>query len=173
MKINDKHIEVIVRQMLQKWEILDSGDTTLLKGEHVDKAELEAANEKAETKGGRPAHGEPILLGITKASLQTRSFISAASFQETTRVLTEAPVQGKRDKLVGLKENVIVGRLIPAGTGGATQRIRRIAAERDLKVIEEARAEAEAAAQLAAPISDYDEEDLLDSGLVDLPESRD
>ena len=121
VKINDKHIEVIVRQMLQKWEILDSGETTLLKGEHVDKAEFEAANEKAIAKGGRPAQGEPILLGITKASLQTRSFISAASFQETTRVLTEASVQGKRDKLVGLKENVIVGRLIPAGTGGATQ----------------------------------------------------
>ncbi len=174
VKINDKHIEVIVRQMLQKWEILDSGDTTLLKGEHVDKAELEAANEKAESKGGRPASGEPILLGITKASLQTRSFISAASFQETTRVLTEASVQGKRDKLVGLKENVIVGRLIPAGTGGATQRIRRIAAERDLTVIEQARAEAEAAAQLAAPVADYEDEgELLDSGLVDLPESRD
>jgi DNA-directed RNA polymerase subunit beta' len=151
VKINDKHIEVIVRQMLQKWEILDSGETTLLKGENVDKAEFDEANEKAIAKGGRPAQGEPILLGITKASLQTRSFISAASFQETTRVLTEASVQGKRDKLVGLKENVIVGRLIPAGTGGATQRVRRIAAERDNKVIEAARAEAEAAAALAAP----------------------
>ncbi|MEN8657212.1 MAG: DNA-directed RNA polymerase subunit beta', partial [Marivita sp.] len=107
VKINDKHIEVIVRQMLQKWEIQDSGDTTLLKGEHVDKAEFDLANEKAEKKGGRAAQGEPILLGITKASLQTRSFISAASFQETTRVLTEASVQGKKDKLVGLKENVI------------------------------------------------------------------
>ncbi|MGA0371486.1 MAG: DNA-directed RNA polymerase subunit beta', partial [Paracoccaceae bacterium] len=136
VKINDKHIEVIVRQMLQKWEISDSGDTTLLKGEHVDKAEFDAANEKSISKGGRPAQGEPILLGITKASLQTRSFISAASFQETTRVLTEASVQGKRDKLVGLKENVIVGRLIPAGTGGATQRVRRIAGERDNVVIE-------------------------------------
>ena len=151
VKINDKHIEVIVRQMLQKWEILDSGETTLLKGENVDKAEFDEANEKAIAKGGRPATGEPILLGITKASLQTRSFISAASFQETTRVLTEASVQGKRDKLVGLKENVIVGRLIPAGTGGATQRVRRIAQDRDMKVIEEARAEAEAAAALAAP----------------------
>ncbi len=151
VKINDKHIEVIVRQMLQKWEIQESGTTTLLKGEHVDKAEFDAANEKAVSKGGKPATGEPILLGITKASLQTRSFISAASFQETTRVLTEASVQGKRDKLVGLKENVIVGRLIPAGTGGASQRVRRIAAERDLKVIEAARAEAEAAAALAAP----------------------
>jgi len=163
VKINDKHIEVIVRQMLQKWEILDSGETTLLKGEHVDKAEFEAANEKAIAKGGRPAQGEPILLGITKASLQTRSFISAASFQETTRVLTEASVQGKRDKLVGLKENVIVGRLIPAGTGGATQRVRRIAAERDNKVIEQARAEAEAAAALAAPEAVFGEDASTDT----------
>ena len=151
VKINDKHIEVIVRQMLQKWEISDSGDTTLLKGEHVDKAEFDMANEKALEKGGRPAQGGPILLGITKASLQTRSFISAASFQETTRVLTEASVQGKKDKLVGLKENVIVGRLIPAGTGGATQRVRRIATERDNVVIEARREQAEAAAALAAP----------------------
>ncbi len=170
VKINDKHIEVIVRQMLQKWEILDSGQTTLLKGEHVDKAEFDAANEKAVAKGGEPAKGEPILLGITKASLQTRSFISAASFQETTRVLTEASVQGKRDKLVGLKENVIVGRLIPAGTGGAAQRVRRIAGERDLKVIEEAQAQAEAAAQLAAPIDDFVDADAFD--VVDFEESR-
>ncbi len=159
VKINDKHIEVIVRQMLQKIEILDSGETTLLKGEHVDKAEFDEENAKVEARGGLPATGEPVLLGITKASLQTRSFISAASFQETTRVLTEASVQGKRDKLVGLKENVIVGRLIPAGTGGATQRVRRIAAERDNKVIEAARAEAEAAAALAAP----SEADLADA----------
>ena len=172
VKINDKHIEVIVRQMLQKWEILDSGDTVLLKGENVEKSEFEEANEKAISKGGRPAQGEPILLGITKASLQTRSFISAASFQETTRVLTEASVQGKRDKLVGLKENVIVGRLIPAGTGGATTRIRRIAAERDLSVIEAARAEAEAAAALEAPMEEFVGEE-IDAGLVDTPESRD
>jgi len=154
VKINDKHIEVIVRQMLQKWEILDSGETTLLKGEHVDKMELDMANEKAVADGRRPADAQPILLGITKASLQTRSFISAASFQETTRVLTEASVQGKRDKLVGLKENVIVGRLIPAGTGGATHKVERIAKERDSVVIEAARAEAEAAAALAAPVMD-------------------
>ncbi|SFR20339.1 DNA-directed RNA polymerase subunit beta' [Poseidonocella sedimentorum] len=171
VKINDKHIEVIVRQMLQKWEIADSGDTTLLKGEHVDKAEFDEANEKAIARGKRPAQGAPILLGITKASLQTRSFISAASFQETTRVLTEASVQGKRDKLVGLKENVIVGRLIPAGTGGATQRVRRIAQDRDNVVIEARREEAEAAAALAAPVMDdsYDGGD--DSNLVDLPEN--
>jgi DNA-directed RNA polymerase subunit beta' len=152
VKINDKHIEVIVRQMLQKWEIQESGDTTLLKGEHVDKQEFDQANEKALSKGGRVAKGEPILLGITKASLQTRSFISAASFQETTRVLTEASVQGKRDKLVGLKENVIVGRLIPAGTGGATMQMRKVASDRDNVVIEARREEAEAAAALAAPV---------------------
>jgi DNA-directed RNA polymerase subunit beta' len=151
VKINDKHIEVIVRQMLQKFEVLDSGQTTLLKGENVDKQELEEANARAHKLGVRPAIAEPILLGITKASLQTRSFISAASFQETTRVLTEASVQGKRDKLVGLKENVIVGRLIPAGTGGATSRVKRIAAERDLKVVEARRSDAEEAAALAAP----------------------
>ncbi len=151
VKINDKHIEVIVRQMLQKWEILNSGETTLLKGETVDKFEFDEVNEKAVAAGLTPAKGEPILLGITKASLQTRSFISAASFQETTRVLTEASVQGKRDKLVGLKENVIVGRLIPAGTGGVATATRRIAAERDQKVIDARRVEAEAAAALAGP----------------------
>jgi DNA-directed RNA polymerase subunit beta' len=174
VKINDKHIEVIVRQMLQKWEISDSGDTTLLKGEHVDKQEFNEANEKAVSKGGREAKGGAILLGITKASLQTRSFISAASFQETTRVLTEASVQGKRDKLVGLKENVIVGRLIPAGTGGATQQMRRVATDRDNVVIEARRAEAEAAAALAAPMADdIVGADVFDSMIVDTPESRD
>ena len=137
VKINDKHIEVIVRQMLQKWEVLDPGQTTLLKGEQVDRAELEAVNQRAEEDGREPAKGGPVLLGITKASLQTRSFISAASFQETTRVLTEASVQGKRDQLIGLKENVIVGRLIPAGTGRAATQIRQIAKQRDRKLIEE------------------------------------
>ena len=174
VKINDKHIEVIVRQMLQKWEITDSGETTLLKGEHVDKAEFDAANEKALSKGTRPAQGEPILLGITKASLQTRSFISAASFQETTRVLTEASVQGKRDKLIGLKENVIVGRLIPAGTGGATQKMRRVAADRDNVVIEARRAEAEEAIALAAPAAIADTPDeMFESLLVDTVENND
>ncbi|WEF25068.1 DNA-directed RNA polymerase subunit beta' [Paracoccus sp. S3-43] len=169
VKINDKHIEVIVRQMLQKIEITDSGDTTLLKGEHVERDEFEEENAKSEAKGGRPATGEPVLLGITKASLQTRSFISAASFQETTRVLTEAAVQGKRDKLLGLKENVIVGRLIPAGTGGATARVRRIATERDAEVIEARRAEAEAAAALIAPAMETTAPEMV----VDLPEDRD
>ncbi|MDB2398490.1 DNA-directed RNA polymerase subunit beta' [Planktomarina sp.] len=173
VKINDKHIEVIVRQMLQKWEITDSGETTLLKGEHVDKAEFDAANEKALSKGTRPAQGEPILLGITKASLQTRSFISAASFQETTRVLTEASVQGKRDKLIGLKENVIVGRLIPAGTGGATQKMRRVAADRDNVVIEARRAEAEEAIALAAPAAVAETPDeMFESLLVDKVENN-
>ncbi|MQY44095.1 DNA-directed RNA polymerase subunit beta' [Epibacterium sp. SM1969] len=171
VKINDKHIEVIVRQMLQKWEISDSGETTLLKGEHVDKQEFDHANEKAIARGKRTAKGEPILLGITKASLQTRSFISAASFQETTRVLTEASVQGKRDKLVGLKENVIVGRLIPAGTGGATQRMRQVAQARDSVVLEARREEAAAAAALAAPVVEDDLGDNLDI-LVETPESR-
>jgi DNA-directed RNA polymerase subunit beta' len=146
VKINDKHIEVIVRQMLQKVEIHDGGETTLLKGEQVDKSELEEVNARAEAEGRKPASGAPVLLGITKASLQTRSFISAASFQETTRVLTEAATQGKRDKLVGLKENVIVGRLIPAGTGGATTRIRLEAQKRDKAIIAEREEAAEAAA---------------------------
>ena len=172
VKINDKHIEVIVRQMLQKWEIADSGDTVLLKGETVDKAEFDEANDKAIARGGRPATGEPILLGITKASLQTRSFISAASFQETTRVLTEASVQGKRDKLLGLKENVIVGRLIPAGTGGATARVRKIAADRDTVVIDQRREEAQAAAALAAP-TDLDAEAAFDTLAVEVPEGQD
>jgi DNA-directed RNA polymerase subunit beta' len=170
VKINDKHIEVIVRQMLQKLEILDSGDTTLLKGEHVDKAELEEENVKARNRGLREATAEAILLGITKASLQTRSFISAASFQETTRVLTEASVQGKRDKLVGLKENVIVGRLIPAGTGGATSRVKKIAADRDQMVIDARRAEAETSVQLAAPKETT--EFAAEMDLVDIVESR-
>jgi len=173
VKINDKHIEVIVRQMLQKLEILDSGDTTLLKGEHVDKQELEEENVKARNRGLREASAEAILLGITKASLQTRSFISAASFQETTRVLTEASVQGKRDKLVGLKENVIVGRLIPAGTGGATSRVKKIAADRDQTVIEARRSEAAEAAALAAPMAAPMAETGFDAGLVDTVESRD
>ncbi len=130
VKINDKHIETIVRQMLQKVEITFGGDTTLLPGEQVDREEMDAMNAKL---GKNKAHatGTPVLLGITKASLQTRSFISAASFQETTRVLTQAAVEGKKDVLTGLKENVIVGRLIPAGTGAAMNRVRVTANSRD------------------------------------------
>jgi DNA-directed RNA polymerase subunit beta' len=132
VKINDKHIEVIVRQMLQKVEIIESGDSTFLVGEQIDRQEMNEANAKLKAQGKKkPAEGKPVLLGITKASLQTRSFISAASFQETTRVLTEASVQGKIDDLEGLKENVIVGRLIPAGTGAGMKRLRIAASSRD------------------------------------------
>ncbi len=131
VKINDKHIEVIIRQMLQKVEINDAGDTTFVNGEMTDREELLEVNTRALAENKRPAKGAPILQGITKASLQTRSFISAASFQETTRVLTEAAINGKVDKLIGLKENVIVGRLIPAGTGAFVHRLKRFAAERD------------------------------------------
>jgi DNA-directed RNA polymerase subunit beta' len=122
VEINDKHIEVIVRQMLQKVKVLDPGDTNFLEGEEVDKIRFTLENEKVIGEGGDPATVQPILLGITRASLRTDSFISAASFQETTRVLTEAAVQGKVDHLRGLKENVIIGRLIPAGTGSAPYR---------------------------------------------------
>jgi DNA-directed RNA polymerase subunit beta' len=117
VKINDKHIEVIIRQMLRKVEITSPGDTLFLRGEQIDRARVLEENEKAEVDGKIPSCYEAVLMGITKASLSTESFISAASFQETTRVLTEAAVRGLSDKLMGLKENVIVGRLIPAGTG--------------------------------------------------------
>ncbi|HOO81949.1 MAG TPA: DNA-directed RNA polymerase subunit beta' [Alphaproteobacteria bacterium] len=136
VKINDKHIEVIVRQMMQKVEITEVGDSTFLVGEHVERSEFDEITAKYESEGKRPPVGKPVLQGITKASLQTRSFISAASFQETTRVLTEAAVQGKVDKLFGLKENVIVGRLIPAGTGAYTAGVKRIAAERDQVILD-------------------------------------
>jgi DNA-directed RNA polymerase subunit beta' len=134
--INDKHIEVIVRQMLQKVEITEPGDTDFLSGEQVDRIELDEINDRLVEQGKKPGYGTPVLLGITKASLQTRSFISAASFQETTRVLTEAAVGGKADTLEGLKENVIVGRLIPAGTGGMMNRIRQVAGKRDDLILE-------------------------------------
>jgi DNA-directed RNA polymerase subunit beta' len=123
--------------MLQKIEIEESGDTTFLEGEQIDRLEFDEVNEKAIARGERPAEGKPVLLGITKASLQTRSFISAASFQETTRVLTEAAVTGKADDLQGLKENVIVGRLIPAGTGGMLNRLKQVAGERDRVIVEQ------------------------------------
>jgi DNA-directed RNA polymerase subunit beta' len=152
--INDKHIEVIVRQMLQKVEIDDSGETDLIQGEQVDKIEFDEVNARAAEEGKKPAAAHPVLLGITKASLQTRSFISAASFQETTRVLTEAAVNGKADTLDGLKENVIVGRLIPAGTGAMMNRVREIAIKRDRLILaereKEAAMKAEAAAEPAA-----------------------
>ena len=115
--INDKHIETIVRQMLKRVEVKDPGDSDLLSGEIIDLLDINVINEKLREEKKKPAVFERILLGITKASLQTNSFISAASFQETTRVLTDASIRGKVDSLEGLKENVIVGRLVPAGTG--------------------------------------------------------
>ncbi|WP_284316724.1 DNA-directed RNA polymerase subunit beta' [Labrys miyagiensis] len=142
VQINDKHIEVIVRQMLQKIEITDAGETEFLPSEQVDRIEFDEANAKAIEENRKPAVGHPVLLGITKASLQTRSFISAASFQETTRVLTEAAVNGKSDALEGLKENVIVGRLIPAGTGAQIARVREIAKRRDDLILAQKQSEA-------------------------------
>jgi DNA-directed RNA polymerase subunit beta' len=146
--INDKHIEVIVRQMLQKVEVQDAGETELIEGEQIDKVELDEVNLRAKEEGKKEATAHPVLLGITKASLQTRSFISAASFQETTRVLTEAAVNGKVDTLDGLKENVIVGRLIPAGTGAMMNMLREVAGKRDALILQER--EKEAAAKAAA-----------------------
>ena len=134
VKINDKHIEVIVSQMLRKVEIINPGDTTFLVGEQVDADEFEQKNAKVVAAGETPAEASPVLLGITKASLQTKSFISAASFQETTRVLTEAAVEGKVDDLRGLKENVIVGRLIPAGTGTVLRALKKVAAQNDKEI---------------------------------------
>jgi DNA-directed RNA polymerase subunit beta' len=148
--INDKHIEVIVRQMLQKVEITDQGETDMIAGEQIDKIEFDVINAKAKEEGKKIATGTPVLLGITKASLQTRSFFSAASFQETTRVLTEAAVNGKIDPLEGLKENVIVGRLIPAGTGASMARIREVAIKRDKLILDE-RAKQAAMTPPAAP----------------------
>jgi len=147
VKINDKHIEVIVRQMLRRINIVDNGDTSFIQGEQVERAELLNENDRAVADGKRPATYDNILLGITKASLSTDSFISAASFQETTRVLTEAAIMGKRDDLRGLKENVIVGRLIPAGTGMAYH-----VARKEKEAIEAA--EREAARQLLNPFED-------------------
>ncbi len=141
--------------MLQKVEIENGGDTTMLVGEQVEREEFARANAIAEAEGGEPATARPILLGITKASLQTRSFVSAASFQETTRVLTEASVSGREDRLEGLKENVIVGRLIPAGTGSVINRMRHIAVQRDKEIVAK-RADVESSQQV-----------LTDSGFED------
>ncbi|TBW32743.1 DNA-directed RNA polymerase subunit beta' [Siculibacillus lacustris] len=149
--INDKHIEVIVRQMLQKVEITDPGDSDTITGEQIDRLDLDVLNEKLISEGKKPVSGNPVLLGITKASLQTRSFISAASFQETTRVLTEAAVAGKIDALEGLKENVIVGRLIPAGTGSVMNRVRQIASHRDELIIEERKGQQTTAPSIETP----------------------
>ena len=151
VKINDKHIEVIIRQMLRKVIIATPGESNYLRGEQIDKARFLEEAESLQAQGKQELTADPVLLGITKASLATESFISAASFQETTRVLTEASVRGLRDELRGLKENVIVGRLIPAGTGFAHHAERRRTREQDfadqLKELEENQlAEAAAAA---------------------------
>ena len=135
--INDKHIEVIVRQMLQKVEVVDPGETDMIQGDQLDRIEFDEINLVAKDQGKKIATAHPVLLGITKASLQTKSFVSAASFQETTRVLTEAAVNGKVDMLEGLKENVIVGRLIPAGTGASMSKIREVAMKRDKLIVDE------------------------------------
>jgi len=138
VKINDKHIETIVRQMLRRVRIVDVGDTTFLADEQVEKFVFEEENDKVMTSGGKPAQGEPLLLGITKASLSTESFISASSFQETTKVLTEAAISGKVDQLRGLKENVIMGRLIPAGTGLGAYKHLDIEVETPVDAVEQA-----------------------------------
>jgi DNA-directed RNA polymerase subunit beta' len=137
VQINDKHIEVIVRQMLKRVRIESVGDSPFLLGEHVNKIEFQRENQKIVAKGGNAATAKPLLLGITKASLSTDSFISAASFQETTKVLTEASINGAVDYLRGLKENVIMGRLIPAGTGVKGYRDTRILVPEAAKVPEE------------------------------------
>jgi DNA-directed RNA polymerase subunit beta' len=163
VKINDKHIEVIVRQMLRRVQITDPGDAPFITGEQVERSELLDENDKAIAKGGRPALYDNVLLGITKASLSTDSFISAASFQETTRVLTEAAIMGKKDDLRGLKENVIVGRLIPAGTGMAFHRARKEkeeieAREREALAAIEAQGRSDEALELDAAAGDGTEE---------------
>jgi DNA-directed RNA polymerase subunit beta' len=129
VEISDKHIEVLVRQMLKKVRVEENGDTDLLPGTLIDALELEAINEQAVEEGKEPASGKQILLGITKASLATNSFLSAASFQETTKVLTDAAIHGRTDPLIGLKENVIIGKLIPAGTGMKRYRSTRLSTD--------------------------------------------
>jgi DNA-directed RNA polymerase subunit beta' len=150
VKINDKHIEVIVRQMLRRVTVSQAGDTKFILGEQVERAELFAENDRVKAAGKAPAQFDHMLLGITKASLSTDSFISAASFQETTRVLTEAAIMGKRDELRGLKENVIVGRLIPAGTGLAHHRLRKANLAADLIDTSALSAETDAPAEESA-----------------------
>ncbi len=161
VRINDKHIEVIVRQMMQKVEVLDVGDSTYLVGEHIDREEFDEGVAKDLANGKRPAQGKPVLQGITKASLQTRSFISAASFQETTRVLTEAATQGKMDRLHGLKENVIVGRLIPAGTGAYVGTVKYVAADRDRVILAAQQAQGEGLEDLSAVSAEENEASAL------------
>ena len=169
VNINDKHLEVIARQMMRWVKVEDIGDTEFLPEEVVDKFKFREENNRVMEAGGRPAAGKTVLLGITKASLSTDSFISAASFQETTRVLTEAAINGKVDYLRGLKENVIMGRLIPAGTGMEYYRSVKIAGE---DVEEEMVAEQEAAALDAIPGYDEETRALYAGGLSEEPERR-
>ncbi|HYM30907.1 MAG TPA: DNA-directed RNA polymerase subunit beta', partial [Candidatus Cybelea sp.] len=143
--INDKHIEIIVRQMLRKVRIDQPGDSELLPTELIDRLDFEEVNNRVLAEGGEPATAQTVLLGVTKASLNTSSFLAAASFQETTRVLTEAAVAGKVDTLIGLKENVIVGRLIPAGTGAMMNRLKSLAAQRDREFADALESELQAA----------------------------
>ena len=170
VKINDKHIEVIVRQMLRKIEITDAGDTKLLKGDQIEYPRVLEENERVEAQGGRPARWDPMLLGITKASLATESFISAASFQETTRVLTEAAVAGKVDDLRGLKENVIVGRLIPAGTGLAYHDERRRQRQMEAFAMPEAGEYGTSEAEEVDPESAFETLEEPEAGGEDAPE---
>jgi len=177
VKINDKHIEVIIRQMLRKVNVTSSGDSNYLRGEQIDKARFFEVSEQLEAQGKTPLTIEPVLLGITKASLATESFISAASFQETTRVLTEAAVRGLKDDLRGLKENVIVGRLIPAGSGFAHHAERRRTREQDfadqLKELEEAQnaeaASADDADDAAAAAEQAEASDAVEEGAEETP----
>ncbi len=165
VKINDKHIEVIIRQMLRKVIVVEPGDSNYLRGEQIDRARYLEESEALEAQGKEPIVADPVLLGITKASLATESFISAASFQETTRVLTEAAVRGLRDDLRGLKENVIVGRLIPAGTGFAHHAERRRTREQDLS---DQLRELELAQGEAASMEGVSEE--AEGAILDVPE---
>lgn len=141
VEIGDKHIEVMVRQMLRKVRVMDPGDTDLLMGTLMDITDFTDANAEVVIAGGIPATARPVLMGITKASLETNSFLSAASFQETTRVLTDAAIRGKRDNLLGLKENVIIGKIIPAGTGMARYRNLEPQAINEVEIIEDTVAE--------------------------------
>ena len=176
VKINDKHIEVIVRQMLRRVRITDKGDTTFIPGEELERAEVLTTNESVLAEEKKPAKFEYVLKGITKASLATDSFISAASFQETTRVLTEAAILGKRDELRGLKENVIVGRLIPAGSGMAhhlnrkeAARIKAEEAEKSAEMTSLEKAEAIFAPEEEAQPKTEDATNLGDSSEIEIP----
>src|SRR5690606_28515288 len=171
---NDKHIEVICRQMLRKVQIQFPGDTDLLEGDTVDRFEFHSKNDEVLAQGGEPATAQPMLLGITKASLETDSFLSAASFQETTRVLTEAAINGKVDNLRGLKENVIIGKLIPAGSG-FDARMKRKEEQEKLSELDQATVEAMGVETEAEPAEEDDYRELMEAGVIaaeDAPSER-